>query len=130
MRPVILIIHTDHAVVTLLTNLLEDEGYQPIAHTEPSTAREVIMRTTPDLVIIDLGFGLSLPSWTLVDRLRSDPRTGNIPIIALTTSPDLEAARPESCQENCEILPEPFEIDRVLGMIRSMLRRPGNFRCG
>lgn len=130
MTPVIAIVHTDHAVVTLLTSLLEDDGYRPIAHTEPYTARDLIIRTSPDLVIIELGFGLSLPSWTLVDRLRSDPQTRHIPIIALTTSPDLEAARPESCRENLEILPEPFEIDHVLGMIRSMLKQPGNYRCG
>jgi CheY-like chemotaxis protein len=129
-EPSIAVVHTDPSVASLLMNLLEDEGYRPIAYNDPKNAFERIRHSIPALAIIDLGFGVSVPTWDLVDRLRTDPVTEHIPIIALTTSPDLEAVRPERCRENCELLSEPFDVNNLLGLLRSMINRPHNYRCG
>jgi CheY-like chemotaxis protein len=126
----ITVVHTDPSVASLIVNLLEDEGFQPAAFRDPVVAFENIRQTIPALAIIDLGFGVSLPPWNLVDRLRTDPATRSIPIIALTTSTDLEAVRPEHCRENCELLTEPFDINTLLRLLRSMIHRPANDLCG
>lgn len=131
MMPVkIAVAHSDSAVSSLLITLLEDEGYQVLLYNDPSTMLTQFYRSRPDLAIVDLSFGSSYPGWTLASQLRADPRTRHIPIVALSTSADLEADRPRNCEHNCELLPEPFDIDSVLGLIRSLLRSPDHCHCG
>lgn len=128
--PKIAIVHDDAAVTALLVSLLEEEGYYPLTFPNPGTmGKDDIWISHADLVIINLGFGVHSPGSVLVNELRLDHRTEHIPIIALTTAPDPEEVRPENCRENCEMLQSPFDINNVLGLIRSLLKSPQHTQC-
>lgn len=128
--PNIAIVHNDTAVSSLLVTFLEDAGYLPVTYRGPGDALEQMRGSQPDLAIIDLGLHPGQMGGSLVDQLRSDSLTLRIPIIVLTTSNDPESVRPESCQYNCEMLPEPFDLDTVQGLIRSLLKSPQHCHCG
>lgn len=128
--PTIAIVHGDATVTSLLVSLLEEEGYYPLTFPDPrTTEKEDIWMSRADLAIIDLGLGTNSPGSVLVNELRSDDRTAHISIIALTTAPDPEEIRPENCRENCEMLQAPFDINNVLGLIRSLLKSPQHSQC-
>lgn len=127
--PKIAVVHTDHAVTHLLVTLLEEEGYAPVPCTDPATALDQFHASRPDLAIIELDLGASYPGWSLASQFRADPLTRHIPLIALTTSSGLDATRPADCQHNCELVREPFDINSVLGLIRSLLKSPDHCRC-
>lgn len=128
--PKIAVIHDDPAVSNLLLTFLEDEGYLPIAYLEPDTTVEQLHSSIPDLAIIELSYSSSQQRETLVDQFRADPLTRHVPVIVLTTAADPESVRPESCRDNCEVLPVPFDLDTLQGLIRSLLKSPQYCRCG
>jgi DNA-binding response OmpR family regulator len=124
----IAVVHSDASVAELLVTLLEDEGYEPVTYGDPNSALDLMKLSPPELAVVELS--LFVPEANLVDALRGEPSTAHIPILALTTASDVEAVRPASCQENCEILTEPFDINSVIGLVRSLLKSPGNYQCG
>lgn len=128
--PTIAIIHNDTAVSHLLVTFLEDAGYLPIAYSDPGSALGQMQQSRPELAIVELGRAPDQMGGSLIEQLRADSLTEKIPIIVLTTASDPESVRPESCQYNCEMLPEPFDLDSVQGLIRSLLKSPQHCHCG
>jgi CheY-like chemotaxis protein len=128
--PKIAVIHNDDAVSNLLVTFLEDEGYLPIAYADRDATLTELRLSPPDLLIIELDFPATKRETTLVDELRFDPRTRHIPVIVLTTMANPEEVRPESCTHNCEMLSEPFDLNSIQGLIRSLLKNPHHLPCG
>jgi CheY-like chemotaxis protein len=86
----VLVVDDDLALITLLKEALEDQGYQvcpAVDATAPQMAREM----QPDVILLDYAMprmdGAQI-SW----QLRSDPATATIPIVLMSGHPP--AARP------------------------------------
>src|SRR6185437_14046333 len=83
MRPTILIVEDEPAIVELLRFHLVDAGYDVREAPDAETAQRSIKATLPDLVLLDW----MLPSQSglaLARQLRRDARTRDLPIIMLT----------------------------------------------
>jgi CheY-like chemotaxis protein len=69
---------------------------------------------------------LSLPvidGWEATRRLKSDPRTREIPVIALSAHA-LAGAREKAIEAGCDEFDiKPVEFERLLGKIRQLLGR-------
>ena len=81
----------------------------------------------PDLILMDLNLPV-LDGWEAARRLKADPRTAGIPIIALTAhamSGDREKAVAAGCDE---FDTKPVDFDRLIGKIKRVVasKRP---RC-
>ena len=79
-------------------------------------AREV----APDLILLDLGLP-EIDGWECARRLKADPATRHIPIIALTAhamSGDREKALDAGCNDYDT---KPIELPRLLGKIEALL---------
>jgi CheY-like chemotaxis protein len=82
----------------------------------------VNMATThePDLILMDLSLPV-MDGWEAIRRLKADPATSNIPIIALTAhamAGDEEKAREAGCDDYDT---KPVNFVRLLGKIAALL---------
>ena len=115
----ILIIDDDLALQTVLEIALRESGYEVVIANDGQEGIEKIATVQPSLVISDI----MMPQMDGVEtfqRVKEHLQDNGIPILimtALTRKPwfaDLEA-------EGAVILHKPFEIDKLMRMVRDML---------
>lgn len=91
--PTILLVEDNPASRELLVDFLEQDGYTVLEAGTGMEALTIAGIAAPDLILLDLrlpdarGFDIA---W----RLRAEPRTAGIPILALTAYPGDDAAEP------------------------------------
>jgi CheY-like chemotaxis protein len=78
----------------------------------------------PDLILMDLELPV-VDGWEATRRLKADPATRNIPVIALSAHA-LAGAREKALAAGCdEFDTKPVEFDRLLAKIEHILRERG-----
>lgn len=102
--------------------ILLDAGHTVVSVSDGASALTAAAHIQPDVILMDL----SLPrvdGWEATRRLKSNPATSAIPVIAFTahTLPaDLERARAAGCSS---VIAKPFEIDFFLKQINALVGR-------
>jgi CheY-like chemotaxis protein len=107
----ILIVDDESNMRFLLRLTLEGAGYEVVEAPHGAAALERTKESRPDLVVTDL----MMPVMTgreLIERLRADPQTEEIPIVVLSANPrttidDVDA-----------MLGKPFDPDKLLETAR------------
>jgi len=95
----ILVVDDNEANSDLLTFLLETTGYQVRAATDADEALKILEAFTPRLIMMDLQLP-GMDGLTLTKKLKADPLTRDIIIVALTAyamKGDDERAREAGC---------------------------------
>jgi two-component system cell cycle response regulator DivK len=95
----ILVVEDDADNRRIVVKVLTLEGYEILEATDGRSAIEVALDEHPDLIIMDLAMP-GLDGWEASRRLKADPRSADIPIIALTAFAmrgDEERARKAGC---------------------------------
>lgn len=78
----------------------------------------------PDLILMDIGLG-EMDGWEATRRIKADPKTASIPIIALTASA-FESDRIKSLEAGCcEFDTKPVDLPRLLGKMQASLATGG-----
>ncbi len=78
-----------------MVKVLTLEGYETLEADDGRSALALARRERPDLIVMDLGMP-GMDGWEAARRLKADPQTADIPIIALTAW-DEERARETGC---------------------------------
>ena len=106
----------------IVRQLLQDEHYNVTTTNFVPLSFETIAAAQPSLLLIDLVIGEEA-GWNLLTRLRQGASTRNIPILLLSTTPDLlQRARDEHDQFGGDrYLLKPFDLDDLLDNIREMI---------
>lgn len=106
----------------IVRQLLQDENYNVTTTNFVPLSFETIEAAQPSLLLIDLVIGEEA-GWNLLTRLRNAASTRDIPILLLSTTPDLlERAREEHEQFGGDrYLLKPFDLDDLLDIIREMI---------
>ena len=86
---VILAIDDDPQVIGLYERYLHPQGYQVIPLTDPSRAVERVKQLKPFAVTLDIMMP-GIDGWQVLDSLKADPETRNIPVIVCSIIEDLE----------------------------------------
>jgi len=95
----ILVVEDDTDNRRIVVKVLTLEGYEILEATDGRSAIEIALGEHPDLIIMDLAMP-GLDGWEASRRLKADPRSADIPIIALTAFAmrgDEERARKAGC---------------------------------
>jgi CheY-like chemotaxis protein len=108
---VVLIVDDESCLRAVLAELLEGAGYQVIEAENGADALHVMQRERPTVVLTDYTMpGLDGPG--LIRRLRTQPATRHIPIIAMSaTRPSRESLG------DVPFIEKPFDVDEVLETI-------------
>ncbi len=67
----------------IVVKVLTREGYETLEADDGRSALALARRERPDLIVMDLGMP-GMDGWEAARRLKADPQTADIPIIALT----------------------------------------------
>ncbi len=86
---VILAIDDDSQVIGLYERYLNPQGYQVIPLTDPSRAVERARQLAPFAITLDIMMP-GIDGWAVLETLKSDPITRNIPVIVCSIIEDLE----------------------------------------
>ncbi|MBM3525855.1 MAG: response regulator, partial [Alphaproteobacteria bacterium] len=122
MKPVILIVEDEAALVELLRYNLEGEGFDVLVARDGEEALVVIDEQKVDLVILDW----MLPQISGIEvcrRLRRQAATKTLPVIMLTARGE-EGDRVRGLATGADdYMPKPFSYAELMARIRAVLRR-------
>lgn len=80
-NPPVMIVEDDMSLALLLSEELKLNGFKVIYHTSPREAFKEAKRTPLVGAVVDIMLGEELSGWDLVDMMKEDPATQNIPIV-------------------------------------------------
>ncbi len=118
----ILIIDDDIAVKTSLQLLLENEGYETSAASEPAEALVFLKSNTPELIILDLNFSIGTSGKEGMDLLLQIKKINDtIPVILITGWASIELAVQGMKLGANDFLNKPWNNDYVLQSVKTLL---------
>ena len=119
----ILLVEDNEMNRDMLSRRLERKGYQVVLAVDGQSGVELAGTEAPDLVLMDMSLPV-LDGWEATRRLKADPGTAHLPVIALTAhamSGDRERAIAAGCDDYDT---KPIELTRLLGKIEALLGAP------
>jgi CheY-like chemotaxis protein len=121
-QPHILAINNDTAVLARFRDLLEEAGYRVSTQTYVDRDLAQIKLLKPDLIILDYMWANEDASWSLLQMLRMDPGTVDIPIVLCTGAVrEVKALEEHLITMGVTVILKPFNIDHLVDAIRERL---------
>jgi CheY-like chemotaxis protein len=105
----------------MLSRRLERKGFAVELAVDGQQGVDMAGQMAPDLILMDMSLPV-MDGWEATRRLKADPQTQNIPVIALTAhamSGDREKALEAGCDDYDT---KPIELPRLLGKIEALLK--------
>ena len=118
--PTVLIVDDFDDNRQMYAEFLAYSGFRVLEASNGAEAVEKATEHLPDLIVMDLSLPV-LDGWEATRRLKSDPRTRHIPVIALTghaLEGHSQGARAAGCDA---FLAKPCLPDKLLDTVRAML---------
>ncbi len=117
----VLIVEDDAGCIELIRDVLADLGLEAVIASTVQGAREAARSENLRLIILDImlsdGDGLAV-----LDLVRSEPRTAQIPVVVCTAALfELQASRDLSADPFTEVIVKPFHIKAFLQAVGSLL---------
>ena len=104
----------------VLGRRLERRGYNIRFAEDGPSGIQSASELMPDVILMDIGLG-EMDGWETTRRIKADPRTVDIPVIALTASA-FESDREKSLAAGCcDFDTKPVDLSRLLGKIEKSL---------
>ena len=105
----------------MLSRRLVLRGHEVVIAEDGRMALEMTLREFPDLVLMDLGLPV-MDGWEATRRLKADPRTASVPVIALTAHA-MADDRMRALEAGCDDFDtKPIDLDRLLGKVGALVR--------
>jgi DNA-binding response OmpR family regulator len=119
-RKKILIVEDNASLLDILVQFVKRAGYQPLVADTGAAALAWISATRPDLILIDLGLP-DIPGESVIESLKADPRTREIPIIVQTAFESDERTDRALEIGADEVLVKPINLKIITDMLRRYL---------
>jgi CheY-like chemotaxis protein len=121
-RKHIFVVNGAPAFLNLMRDLLQDERYNVTTTNFVPRSYEQISALQPDALVIDVVLGQQA-GWDLLERLHSDAATTGIPVIIVSTSPQLlERARDQADRFGTHrYLGKPFDLGEMLDTVKDVV---------
>lgn len=120
--PHILVVNDTQEILDLFREILEEDGFRVSLSAFAINDLGSILELTPDLVILDFLMGGEEAGWQLLQKMKMDRRTADIPVIVCTAAlglvRDLEA---HLRAKNVGIVLKPFDIDELLSEVHKLV---------
>jgi two-component system, cell cycle response regulator DivK len=120
--PLILVVEDNPRNAKLLRDVLQATGYRTVDSTTAEEGLAIARRDLPDLILMDIQLpGMS--GSTALQHLKSDPRTRDIPVIAVTAS-----AMPVERAQILEVgfdgyQAKPISVKALMAEVKTLLAR-------
>jgi CheY-like chemotaxis protein len=118
----ILLVEDNEMNRDMLSRRLVKRGYEVVIAVEGEQGIALARSDSPDLVLMDMSLPV-LDGWEATRRLKSDPATRDIPIIALTAHA-MAGDREKASEAGCDDFDtKPVELPRLLSKIEGLLQK-------
>lgn len=129
-RPRILIIENDPAMVILFEDILTDAGYHTDVWPRCAGAVAHIRHAQPQGVLLSLWLEQRGDGWTVLQALREDAATAQLPVIICTGDRQaLEQDAARYVDARCLVVIKPFDVDTLLATVHTALHGNVALRC-
>jgi CheY-like chemotaxis protein len=108
----ILIVEDDHDIRVAIREVLEAEGYEILSAANGRDGIEILKKSRPRLVLLDLMMPI-MDGYEFLHRMRHSPGFGDTPVVGLTASGI--AKKPEGATE---LRAKPLGLDSLLQVTR------------
>ena len=107
----------------MLSRRLERKGFQVCSAVDGMAGVAAASTEKPDLILMDVGLGLGqMDGWEATRRIKAQPATANIPIIALTAHA-MATDRLKSIEVGCaDFDTKPVDFNRLMAKIVALLQ--------
>jgi len=106
----------------MLTRRLQRRGFTVCSAVDGPSGVAMAASEMPDVILMDVALG-AMDGWEATRRIKANPRTTDIPIIALTAHA-LATDRDRSVEVGCaDFDTKPVDLARLLGKIQATLLR-------
>ena len=106
----------------MLTRRLQSRGFVVCSAEDGPSGVAMAGSEMPDVILMDVALG-AMDGWEATRRIKADPKTANIPVIALTAHA-LATDRDKSIEIGCtDFDTKPVDLARLLGKIQAALLR-------
>jgi two-component system, cell cycle response regulator DivK len=120
--PLVLMVDDDPAAREMARTVLEQSGFRVEEASSGFEAVEKALAQLPDVIVMDLVIP-RFSGWEATRKVKTDPRTQHIPVIALTGDQTLshhELARAAGCER---VLVKPITAEAMVSEVRQALAR-------
>ena len=117
----ILVADDEIHITTLLKITLEMHGYTVAVANDGAEALEKVEADLPDLVLLDIKMP-QMNGWQVCEKLKSDERTKNIPVIMVSAFAQKEAKQRSFDLGASEFIAKPFESAFLLEIIQKVMK--------
>jgi CheY-like chemotaxis protein len=112
----------DTRFLEVMSELLNEEGYEVLVCREADNAYKFVKQHHPDLVILDIRMGAEERGWTILNLLTLDPQTRPMPVLVCSAAiQSLHEHQAWLDRFGICALPKPFDVDMLLEMVSRML---------
>lgn len=120
----ILLVEDNEMNRDMLSRRLLRKGYRILIAENGESGVALATSEHPDLVLMDMSLPV-LDGWEATRRIKSDPATRRIPVIALTAHA-MEDDRQKAMESGCDDYDtKPVELPRLIDKIERLLERSG-----
>ncbi len=124
----ILVVEDSLLILELVEEVLQAQGYEVLRATDGLVALEAVRRRRPDLILLDIRIP-GVDGEEVARRLKSDPATRRIPLVALTAYA-MPGDREKILAAGCDAyISKPFTMEGFLREVQRHLRA-GDFSSG
>lgn len=116
----ILVVEDQPDVAQLIEVVLKGEGHTVAIAADGAQGLMLSRDWKPDLILMDIMLP-GVDGGTLISRLRQEPETADLPIIAMSASRTLRD-RTDELQADA-LLSKPFDVDALLVQVQFLLSR-------
>lgn len=120
-RPLILVIDDDAAILSLLEEILTEEGFHTMLLWEGRSAYDQVREVNPALIILDLKLETSDAGEQILSQLSADPRLCQTPVIICSADRRLLEDGVPFVHPCVALLRKPFAIDELLQEVQLAL---------
>jgi two-component system cell cycle response regulator DivK len=120
--PKILLVEDNEMNRDMLSRRLIRKGYEVVMAVDGEQGVQMAQSTLPDLILMDMSLPI-LDGWDATRRIKAEPVTQKIPVIALTAhamAGDKEKAMEAGCDDYDT---KPVELPRLLEKIETLLNK-------
>jgi DNA-binding response OmpR family regulator len=122
--PRIAVIDNDRTLVDLAAELFLDQGWDSDTYLEGSGAVRALSLKPPDVIILDLFLDGPETGWDILQRLKIDATTRDVPVIIWSGAVDrLRDKEDWLLAQGIPTLGKPFEITELYRLVEDALAR-------
>ena len=115
----VLIIEDNELNRDMLKRRLERNEYSVIYAEDGQKGFDMANIENPDIILMDLSLPI-IDGWTLAGKLKANPKTKNIPIIALTAHA-MKGDREKALEAGCDDYDtKPVQLQRLLNKMKNL----------